>query len=80
MTLIFSGADLAEDHVEFGLSRPARPRRLPPPPAGSGHRDRRGGADAVLLFEGLHQLGELEDGEFVDLLDEFGNCHDVRFS
>ena len=28
----------------------------------------------------MNEVSELEDGEFVDLIDEFGECHDYSYA
>ena len=41
------------------------------------HRGRGGRGNAILFLELLDEIGEFENGEFVDLFDEFGKCHDM---
>src|SRR5437588_9143349 len=66
-------ADRFEDGIELRLLLDGRRARSTPtrsrPAAGRGHHHGSGGADAELLFERLHQLGQVHRGQGADLID-----------
>src|SRR5438105_1377690 len=66
-------ADRFEDGIELRLLLDGRRARSTPtrsrPAAGRGHHHGSGGADAELLFERLHQLGQVNRGQGADLID-----------
>ena len=73
MTLIFSGpiSERTTSNSVFSASGAAAPG------SGGHHRDRSGRRDAVLLLELLYEIRQFENGELIDLFDEFGKCHDL---
>src|SRR5690606_39108167 len=63
-------ADRVEDDVELGLLLLGRAGVAAAGRGGRGNRDRSSGGDLEGLLELLHELGELDEGELLESLDE----------